>query len=87
LFTALAATLVLTVPVFAAGPEVAGAPESVRTAPRQVGEVTLVLGKAFLDSPRADRRAAEPGAIVRVEDRVVTGANGHVHIHFTDGAL
>lgn len=83
----LTATLVLAVPAFAAGPEVAGAPESVRTAPRQVGEVTLVLGKAFLDSPQAGRRAAEPGAIVRVEDRVVTGANGHVHIHFEDGAL
>lgn len=85
---ALAAALMLPVlSAQAAGPEVAGAANAVRQAPKTVGEVSLVLGKAWLESPRAGRRVAEPGAEVLVEDKVVTGANGHVHIHFADGAL
>ncbi|GAB5497745.1 MAG: hypothetical protein PsegKO_00560 [Pseudohongiellaceae bacterium] len=71
----------------AAEPEVASVATAERRAPVVVGEVSLVLGKAWLESPAAGRRAAEPGALVQVEDRIVTGANGHVHIHFTDGAL
>jgi len=82
-----AAFAVLVIPAHAAGPEVSGGTQRVSHAPANVGEVSLVLGKAWLESAHAGRRVAEQGAIVHVEDRVVTGANGHVHIHFADGAL
>ena len=52
-----------------------------------VGEVQLVLGKAWLESAEHGRRSAEQSAKVYVTDRVVTGANGHVHLKFVDQAL
>ena len=77
----------MVMPAYGAGPEVANASSTVRQAPAAVGEVRLVLGKAYLESPRGGRREAEPGAAIKVEDRIVTGANGHVHILFADGAM
>ncbi len=53
----------------------------------QVGEVSLVLGKAWLVSPERGRRTAEAGANVFVNDRIITAANGHVHLRFIDDAL
>jgi hypothetical protein len=52
-----------------------------------VGEVSLVLGKAYLLSPDQRRQLIEVGSQVRVSDQVVTQANGHVHIRFVDQAL
>lgn len=52
-----------------------------------VGKVSLVLGKAWLESPEHGRRTAEPQTEVFVNDRIVTGANGHVHVQFVDNAL
>jgi len=52
-----------------------------------VGEVSLVLGKAWLDSPDQGRRPAERAAKVYVHDRIVTAGNGYVHLKFVDQAL
>lgn len=53
-----------------------------------IGEVSLVIGKAWLRSAdeRGKRKIAS-GAAVRPHDRVVTESNGHVHIRFIDQAL
>ena len=51
-----------------------------------VGEISLVLGKAYIESPDRERRQIEAGTPIRVTDRIITGANGHVHIHFVDEA-
>ncbi|MBL4821477.1 MAG: FecR domain-containing protein [Gammaproteobacteria bacterium] len=52
-----------------------------------VGEVTLVLGKAYVERSGKNRRNVEVGSPIRVNDQIVTGANGHVHIRFVDQAL
>ena len=53
---------------------------------RPVGEVSLVLGRAYLERDEA-RVLIEAGAKVRVGDRVFTEAGGHVHVRFVDDAL
>lgn len=63
----------------------AAARETAGTPP--VGEVTLVLGKAYLHSPDGDRTRIGKGAGVRAGDRIETGSNGHVHVRFVDRAL
>ena len=51
-----------------------------------VGEVSLVLGKAYLKS--GDKQTQiRVGTIIKVSDKVTTESNGHVHIHFFDEAL
>jgi hypothetical protein len=55
--------------------------------PALVGEVSLVLGKAYIESPQRDRRRVEVGSSIRVHDQIITGANGHVHVRFVDDAL
>lgn len=52
-----------------------------------VGEVSLVLGKAYLESADNSRALIRAGTRVDVSDRIVTAANGHVHIRFDDDAL
>ncbi len=52
-----------------------------------VGEVSLVLGKAYLESADNSRELIRAGTQVSVSDRIVTEANGHVHIRFADDAL
>lgn len=52
-----------------------------------VGEVSLVLGKAYLESADNSRELIRKGTPIHVNDRVVTEANGHVHIRFADDAL
>ncbi len=52
-----------------------------------VGEVSLVLGKAWLLSEGKPRKLVEAGNQVRANDQIVTRANGHVHIRFVDQAL
>ncbi len=57
------------------------------TATAGVGTVGLVLGKAYLESADNSRERIRAGTRVNVSDRIVTEANGHVHIRFDDEAL
>jgi len=52
-----------------------------------VGEVSLVLGKAWIESTGQPRTMIAPGTLVRARDRIQTESNGHVHIRFIDQAL
>jgi hypothetical protein len=52
-----------------------------------VGEVSLVLGRAWIQSAGQPRALIAPGTIVRQSDRIQTESNGHVHIRFVDQAL
>ncbi len=88
LYNALMTMLVVAMPL--AGQSVAVAQESapltIETAQPAVGEVSLVLGKAWLISD-SGRHAVAPGTEIRATDRILTEANGHVHIRFVDQAL
>lgn len=53
----------------------------------EVGTVSLVLGKAYLQSPGQSRELIRAGTVVQVSDRIITESNGHVHIRFVDQAL
>lgn len=52
-----------------------------------VGTVSLVLGKAWVESADGDRETARTGTEILATDRVVTTGTGHVHIRFIDDAL
>ena len=52
-----------------------------------IGEVSLVLGKAYLLSVDKPRQLLQAGSQIRPMDQIVTEANGHVHIRFIDKAL
>ncbi len=52
-----------------------------------IGEVSLVLGKAYLHTPGQSRQRVQVGTDIRVQDQITTEANGHVHIRFVDQAL
>jgi len=52
-----------------------------------VGEVSLVLGNAYIEHTDGRRSVAVPGSIIVASDRIHTAANGHVHIRFVDQAL
>ena len=52
-----------------------------------IGSVSLVLGRAFIESEGNNRERVRMGMMVRQADRVVTESNGHVHIRFIDEAL
>jgi len=52
-----------------------------------VGEVSLVLGKAYLESAGGRKKPIIPGTLIRATDRIHTESNGHVHIRFIDQAL
>ncbi len=58
-----------------------GAPEPA------AGQVSMVLGGAWLDTPGEDRRRIRIGAPIDAGDFVQTEPNGHVHIRFVDNAL
>lgn len=53
----------------------------------EVGEVSLLLGKAWRQAPGGSRQAVEQGSAVHARDRITTAANGHVHIRFVDDGL
>ena len=59
---------------------------SIHTPTAAVGEVSLVLGRAYLERDN-DRERIEAGSKVHVGDRVFTEAGGHVHVRFVDDAL
>lgn len=52
-----------------------------------VGEVSLVLGRAYVESADGSRQPLSSGTAVYAQDRILTEANGHVHIRFVDQAL
>jgi hypothetical protein len=52
-----------------------------------VGEVSLVLGKAYALGADQQRRPLKAGSQLLVSDQILTEANGHVHIRFIDHAL
>ncbi|MEX1196398.1 MAG: FecR family protein [Pseudohongiellaceae bacterium] len=52
-----------------------------------VGTVSLLLGKAWLESGDGERRAVSVGDDIRASDRIVTESNGHVHVQFIDEGL
>ena len=60
----------------------AGAPDGAA----MVGEATLVIGVAKLISADGVERSVDRGSAIRVGDRIETGAGGHVHLRFVDGA-
>lgn len=76
LVTAIAAAFALSVPLAVANEPAAEA----------VGEVSLVLGRAWLETGKG-RVQINAGTSVRPSDRIVTESNGHVHIRFVDDAL
>ena len=60
----------------------AGAPDGAT----MVGEATLVIGVAKVISADGVERSVDRGTAIRVGDRIETGAGGHVHLRFVDGA-
>ena len=76
--TALAQSVAVDTGPLALGSEVALAP---------VGEVSLVLGRAWIQSIGQPRALVAPGTLVRATDRIQTESNGHVHIRFVDQVL
>ncbi len=52
-----------------------------------VGEVSLVLGKAWIIAADKSRQQIMPGTQVHASDGILTEANGHVHIRFVDQGL
>ncbi len=55
--------------------------------PAVVGEVSLVLGKAYRYQADGSRVAIERYSEIAVQDVISTESNGHVHIRFIDDAL
>jgi hypothetical protein len=51
-----------------------------------IGQVTLVLGKAHIESARNSRQRADAGTEIFVGDQIITQSNGTVLIHFIDDA-
>lgn len=60
---------------------------SVEASPAVVGEVSWLLGKAYLQPAAGRREAIAVGMPVHVNDRILTESSGHVHIRFVDNAL
>ena len=63
------------------------APSSISRNLQPIGTISLVLGRAFIESEGNNRERIRMGMMVRQADRVVTESNGHVHIQFIDEAL
>ena len=52
-----------------------------------VGQVTLSIGYAELQSASGGKRTLVKGDVIVEGDTILTSGNGHVHIRFIDGAL
>ena len=52
-----------------------------------VGEISLVIGKAFIESRRQQVARVSNGDFVREGDTIRTESSGHVHIRFLDDAV
>lgn len=51
-----------------------------------IGCVTIVLGRAHIDSAQGNRKRIEADTEIHVGDQVITQSNGTVHINFIDHA-
>lgn len=60
--------------------------EGIADSKNTVGEVSLVLGRAWLEGSEG-RVMIAAGTPIRASDRILTESNGHVHIRFVDQAL
>ena len=60
---------------------------SLSQAEEPIGEVTLVLGKAYRLSKSGTREHLERGSFIDVGDQINTQSDGHVHVRFVDNAL
>ncbi len=49
-----------------------------------VGQVSLLIGEAWVVHADGSRQALKRGASIQVGDRIETSANGHVHVRFID---
>jgi len=49
-----------------------------------VGQVSLLIGDAWVVHSDGSRQALKRGASIQVGDRIETSANGHVHVRFVD---
>lgn len=67
--------------------QIAWAAEPIQEQGPVVGEVSLVLGKAFLQTVDAKRLPIRVGTQIHETDQILTQANGHVHVRFVDQAL
>ncbi|HEY0962594.1 MAG TPA: FecR family protein [Pseudomonadales bacterium] len=54
---------------------------------KTIGEVTLVIGKAWIEKANGARERIAVGTQVDVLDRIDTASNAHVHIRFMDDGL
>ena len=54
---------------------------------KPVGEISLVIGKAFIESENNQTLRASNGGFVREGDIIRTESNGHVHLRFLDDAV
>lgn len=52
-----------------------------------VGEISLIIGRAFIETGDAQVSRAKNGDFVREGDTIRTESNGHVHIRFVDEAI
>ena len=52
-----------------------------------VGEISLVIGKAYIESENNQTLRASNGDFVREGDIILTESNGHVHLRFLDDAV
>lgn len=65
----------------------AGAAASAVPAAAAVGEVSMVLGKAYLRAADGSKHLVKRGSLIGVNDTIETASNGHVHVRFMDQAL
>ena len=56
------------------------------SSPAVVAEATMVIGEAQITAADGQARPLTRGAAVREGERIQTGAGGHVHLRFVDGA-
>lgn len=77
----------LTSQAFALDPAVSASDSTPVSLHQQIGTVKIVLGKAERYSANGKRMVIRKDSQIQVGDRIVTPSNGHVHIHFIDGAL
>lgn len=64
----------------------AGKSGEIQQSSLSVGTVSLVWGKAYIESPDQPRQLIKVGSSIKVSDKITTAANGTVHIQFVDKA-
>lgn len=62
----------------------AGFAGQVSASPQSVGQVSLLIGDAWVTRADGSREALRRGAAIQVGDRIQTASNGHVHVRFVD---